>query len=279
VNQDDVKAVLVGLRPTQMSFTLVFSGKKSSRVNGLYKPATREIVLHNRNFESDNDLLFTALHEYAHHLNCTEYEGKSGRAHTVKFWAILHDLLALAEKKGLYRNPAKTEAFDSTTKSLSGLIEESGKIMKEIGKALIEAQSLCEKEGARFDDYVMRTLKQTMPWAQAAMRAASYDLDASLGAENLKAVSAIRDSDERRDMAAALAPESEKSPQQVRAARAEERQPEDVVERLEKEKECIARTVGRLLARADAIEDEIQEFKENGCGGGQYDEEAQASSA
>jgi hypothetical protein len=260
MNQDDVKAALEKLRPTEHSFTLVFSGKKSSRVNGLYKPATQEIVIHNRNFETDNDLLFTALHEYAHHIDCTESLGKvSSRAHTLRFWSTFHALLGLAEASGLYRNPAKTEAFSETTASLKNLIGESGRIMREIGRLLIEAQSLCTAQGARFDDYVMRTLKLTMPWAQAAMRAAALELDPSLGAENMKSIAAIKDDDARAAAAAALSGDA--SPQQVKTQRAFAKEPEDVLERLEKEKTRIARTVNSLLKREEELDRQIADLR------------------
>jgi hypothetical protein len=260
MNQDQVKEALVALKPTKVDFTLLYSGKKSAKVNGLYKPATMEIVIHNRNFETDNDLFFTALHEYAHHLNCTEFEGSSGKAHTLKFWSILHTLLGLAEEKGLYKNPAKTEAFAPTTESLRGLITESGRIMREIGSQLIEAQGLCQKNGARFDDYVMRTLKQSMSWARSCMAAAAYKLDDSLGAENMKSVAGIRGDEDRQQAAIALS--GEESPQQVKAARksGQEGESEDAVARLEKEKKRTTTTIEHLQTRLEELERRIEEL-------------------
>ncbi|MBL8967689.1 MAG: hypothetical protein JNG85_11830 [Spirochaetaceae bacterium] len=259
MNQDQVKNALVSLRATKIDFTLIFSGKKSSRVNGLYKPATKEIVIHNRNFSSDNDLLFTALHEYAHHLNCTEYEGASPRAHTIKFWSILHGLLSCAEASGLYRNPAKEPEFDDTTEALQKLIADSGRIMREIGRLLVEAAALCEKQGARFDDYVMRVLKQTMPWARACMAAAGERIPEDLGAENIKTVAAIKNEDEREAAIDAL--RSDMSPQQVKVAMRASKEPGDVFERLEKERERITHTIESLAARAKEIEKQLKELK------------------
>jgi len=260
MNAEDVKAALVKLRPTKSEFSLVFSGKKSSRVNGLYKPATREIIIHNRNFASGNDLLFTALHEYAHHIDCTEGMGKvSARAHTVRFWATFHGLLRLAEASKLYTNPAKSDAFTQMTTSLTGLITESGRIMREIGALLIEAQGLCAKEGARFDDYVMRTLKLPMPWARAAMRAAALGLEPSLGAESMKAVASIKDDETRAATISAL--EGDESPQEVKAAKAAERESEDLSQRLKEEKSRIARTIQKLLDREEEIERQLVELR------------------
>ena len=85
--------------------SVVFSGKQSKKVNGLYKPESREILIHNRNFKGDNALVYTAIHEFAHHIQFTKGEGKvSIKAHTNVFWNIFHNLLVQAEDKGLYDN-------------------------------------------------------------------------------------------------------------------------------------------------------------------------------
>ena len=68
MNQDQIKAMLLDIEESQLEFSVILTGKESKRVNGLYKPDTCEILLHNRNFTSDNQLIYTAIHEYAHHL-------------------------------------------------------------------------------------------------------------------------------------------------------------------------------------------------------------------
>jgi hypothetical protein len=65
MNQDQVKAKLLAIEDAPLEFSLIYSGKKSNKVNGLYKPESREIIIHNRNFSDDNLLLYTAIHEYA----------------------------------------------------------------------------------------------------------------------------------------------------------------------------------------------------------------------
>jgi len=263
MNQDAVKEALIALRPAKSDFTLVFSGKKNGRVNGLYRPASHEIVIHNGNFDSDNNLFFTAIHEYAHHIHNTEEGGvKGSNAHTNKFWAIFHDLLMIAEKTESYKNPARTEAFKDTTKTLQDLIAESGKIMCEIGRALIEAHALCNKEGARFDDYVMRVLKQTMPWARACIAATGMNLPESFGAENIKSVASIKNPDDRAKAVAGIS--GDLSPQQIAAARAAEREPQDVIERLRKESDRITKTIERLMVRQTEISQALENLGEEG---------------
>ncbi|MCK4514270.1 MAG: hypothetical protein KAU31_03380, partial [Spirochaetaceae bacterium] len=71
MNQDQVKEQLLRLEDDTEEFFLIFSGKRSKKANGLYHPDTREIILHNRNFESDTALMYTAIHEFAHHIHFT----------------------------------------------------------------------------------------------------------------------------------------------------------------------------------------------------------------
>ena len=74
MNQDRVKEILLETADTELEFSVVFTGKSSKKVNGLYKPDTHEIILHNKNFANDNELIYTAVHEYTHHKQC-EKEG------------------------------------------------------------------------------------------------------------------------------------------------------------------------------------------------------------
>lgn len=257
---DVVKAALIKLRPVKAEFSLVFSGKANRRVNGLYHPATHEIIIHNKNFQSDNDLLYTALHEYAHHIMITERAGSTARAHTMAFWACLHDLIGLAEGSGLYVNPSRGAALKQSTDKLEGLIAESGRIMREIGFALIEAEKVLSEEGGRFDDYVMRVLKQTMPWARACMIAAAGDLPPEIGAENMKAVAAIKAPEERAVAISNL--EGDLSPQQIKAAKKSGEEPKDVVSRLENELARITKTIEHLSAREAEVASALEQYRE-----------------
>ena len=83
MNQEQVHALLLRIREPREEFTVVLTGKRSRRVNGLYKPETREILIHNRNFAGDTELVYTAIHEYAHHLQFTSgVPPASTRTHT-----------------------------------------------------------------------------------------------------------------------------------------------------------------------------------------------------
>ena len=262
MNQDQAKELLLRTAEAQTEFSLVFSGKESSLVNGLYKPKTREIVLHNRNFDSDDQLVYTALHEYAHHLHC-ERKGftVSGRAHTNEFWGIFHDLLVTAESKGFYTSPFDTapEFVELTRKIRETCIEENGKIMLEFGRLLIEAQSLCEKWKTRFEDYLDRALAIPRITASAAAKAANYDIDPGLGWDGMKLAAGIRDPALRNEAIAAL--RSGMSPAAVRSQVSPSKPPEDGEERLLRDKARIERSIARLSQELEDIERRLEEIE------------------
>ena len=54
INQESVKELLLKLETCDTDFKVIFSGKKSNKVNGLYKQDINEIVIHNKNFKNDN---------------------------------------------------------------------------------------------------------------------------------------------------------------------------------------------------------------------------------
>ena len=46
MNQTQVKELLLQLKEDVEEFSVIFSGKKSKKVDGLYKPDSREIIIH-----------------------------------------------------------------------------------------------------------------------------------------------------------------------------------------------------------------------------------------
>ncbi|HUX41276.1 MAG TPA: hypothetical protein VMV83_08950 [Rectinemataceae bacterium] len=261
MNQDQVKELLLRCADAETEFSLVFSGKESSLVNGLYKPKSREIILHNRNFGSDDQLIYTALHEYAHHLHC-ERKGFaiSGRAHTNEFWGIFHDLLVTAEEQKLYRSPfdSEPEFIDLTQKIRESCMAENGRVMLEFGRLLIEAQTLCERYKTRFEDYLDRALGIPRTTAGAATRAATYAIDPQLGWDGMKLAAGIRDPLLRNEAIASL--KSGMSPAAVRAKVSPTRPPEDVEERLLKDKARIERSIARLGEELEEIDKRLAEI-------------------
>ncbi len=255
MNQDRVRAILLDLADPKTEFSLIFSGKESTVVNGLYKPQSREIIIHNRNFDSDDQLVYTAIHEYAHHLHCERKGGvSSGRAHTNEFWSIFHDLLLEAESKGHYRNVFDTESefIELTGKIRGACIAENGRVMLEFGRLMIEAQTLCRKFKARFEDYVDRALGVPRSTASSAAKAAAYRVDPDVGWDGMRMAAGIRDPGVRAEALEAL--RGGLSPAAVRSRFAAAQPPEETAERLAKEKERLQRTIRSLRDRLAEVE-------------------------
>jgi hypothetical protein len=262
MNTDQVKQKLLRIEDAPLEFSLVFSGKKSSKVNGLYKPDSREIIIHNRNFEQDaagdNLLLYTAIHEYAHHLHACSQGGKlSPRAHTSEFWAIFHALLEKAETKKIYRDvfadaPELTALTETIRKKY---LQENGSLVKEMGKHLLKAHELCTAIGVRFEDYVDRVLRIPRTAANMAIKMFNYDLNPQTGADNMRFLAGIRDDGERKAAETALL--KNKSPDSVKTAIRQKAKNEDPTLMLEREKNRLERTIATLSKRLEEVKKEL----------------------
>jgi len=264
MNQDQVKEKLLSIEDAPLEFTLVFSGKKSRKVNGLYKPETREIVIHNRNFSHEdkaaaaNMLLYTAIHEYAHHLHSCAKGGRLPvRAHTSEFWGIFHALLEKAEAKKIYRDvfSGSPELSALTETIRQKYLRENGSLVKEMGKHLIKANELCTAIGVRFEDYVDRMLRIPRSAANVAIKMFSYDLKPETGADNMRYLAGIRNEEDRKAAETALI--KGKSPDTVKTAILKKAKDDDPMSRLTKEKERLERTIDTLSKRLDEIKKEL----------------------
>jgi hypothetical protein len=150
MNPDTVKETLQSVHESPKEYTVLFSGKKSKRVNGFYKPRTKEIVVHNKNVVDDagkrNEqcLVFTAIRELVRHVVFVEKGGKSSHVHSQEFWAAFHDLLDVAEKKGLYRAEidAETQNLVDEARGLSRCV---AALQRELGRVLLALGDSCRK--------------------------------------------------------------------------------------------------------------------------------------
>ena len=96
--------------------------------------------------------MYTAIHEFAHHIQFTTATSPvSCRAHTNRFWDILHRLLFEAEKKGIYENVfAKDRRFAGLTARIRDeFLAKNGHLMKELGGLLSEARTRNESRELR----------------------------------------------------------------------------------------------------------------------------------
>lgn len=280
MNQDQVRKKLLSIEDAPMDFTVIFSGKRSKRVNGLYKPDTREIIIHNRNFtggsggeEADaNLLIYTAIHEYAHHLHaCARGGSLSARAHTSEFWAIFHGLLEKAEAKKIYIDVFSGSMGGKESIELKKVTEtirkkyltENGGMVKELGQLLLRAYDLCAAIGGRYEDYIDRVLRIPRQAAKLAVRMHQYDLNPETGPDNMRFLAGIPNEEKRQAAESALL--SGKSPDMVKTALRRESFSTDGDHEsdgsrrlnLEKEKSRLERTIASLTRRLEEVEQEL----------------------
>ena len=258
MSNDQIKKLLMSLRKTEHDFTVILSGKKSRKVHGLYKPDTREIIIHNKNFKNDNEMMYTAIHEYAHHIQFTTAAAPlSVRTHTTAFWNLLHTLLFEAETKGIYTNPFESidEFRDLTRRIREKCLSGSGSLMKELGRLLMDAHALCEKHGTSFSDYLDRTLALPRTSAAVIMKAHALDLDPAVGFENMRTLAGIRDEAARESAQDDL--RAGHSPDQVKAQYGNARPAHDPREALQAERDKLEKGIARMKKRLSEIEKRI----------------------
>ncbi len=253
MRQEDVKKILLEIEDTSIDFSLIFSGKKSKKVNGLYKPETHEIILHNHNFANDNELLYTAIHEYTHHKQFEKEGNVKKRPHTTKFWSMFHELLSRAEEKGFYKIGIEegSELEEVTRQIREVLMVQDGKIMKELGGLLIKARDLCVANHVRYEDYIDRVLKMPRSTASTLEKIKVYDVPPSIGYDAMKAVANIKNPEKRQLAQDAYA--SAESPAMAKKALIVERN-EDEKEVLQKEKRRIERAIETMQERLRSVE-------------------------
>jgi len=262
MNQEQVKEKLLMLNAVLEEFRVTFSGKKSAKVDGLYKPAEREIIIHNHNFNGDAALMYTAIHEFAHHIQFTTAASPvSCRAHTNRFWDILHRLLFEAEKKGIYENVfEKDRRFAALTARIRNeFLEKNGHLMKELGGLLSEAMELCNELHASFDDYVDRELGLHRTVARTVIKINALDINPKIGYENMRTVARIRDEDLRKKAECAFV--EGRSPDMVKAEYVCRPEKEQTLERLEAEKKRIEKSLESLTIRLTMIEQQIEDMR------------------
>jgi hypothetical protein len=264
MNQEQIREKLLQIRDTDEYFTVILSGKKSRKVDGLYKAESREIILHNKNFAGDNELMYTAIHEYAHHLQFTSSPiPVSTRAHTTHFFSLFHSLLYEAEALGIYANPfERIEEFVVVTRRIRDkVLAVDGQLMKELGGLLLEAQELCERHHASFHDYLDRVLRLPRAAAASIIKTRTLDLDPRPGFETMKTLSRIGDPDLRKEAEQALL--GDKSLDMVKEQLRQARAPDgarDPMEQLAAEKRRLERQIERLRRRLDEIERKLEQL-------------------
>ena len=264
MNQEQVKDKLLMINSEVSDFTVTFSGKSSKKVDGLYYPDRKEIVIHNKNFADDNQLIYTAIHEFAHHVHFMKSSAPvSSRSHTIVFYDIFHKLLYRAEELKIYRNIFETiEEFRTLTEKIKrDYLTKNGQLMKDFGSLLMQARELCRKYNVSFEDYVDRALSLHRNEAKTIMKTFVMDINPEIGYENMKTVAKIRDEDLRKGVEEAFF--DNKTVDMIRAEIRPEKEFESRLAFLEEEKRKIEDTLNKLTERLVKIERDMDSLRKS----------------
>ena len=241
MNQDQVKDKLLNYCPEdKKDFSVIFTGKESSKVDGLYNRETKEILIHNRNFNNDNQLFYTALHELAHHIDMYEKPVISGQKHHITaFYAKLNELVDMAIEKGDY------EDFEAPIlDEIAETGKEHTKLLKKQGKQLVELYDLCMRNHCSFEDVVLRETGMTGAEAKSIMKMYAVDVSEELPGDLARKISKIADPKERKEAEEKKALPPAKAP----------KDPEDEEVFLTKEKARLEKKIERELNRVEEID-------------------------
>lgn len=196
MNQDQLKETLDKLTGNT-DFTVIFSGKMSKKIDGLYHPEKKEIIIHNKNFVEDNQAIYTGIHELAHHIDFTvNHETNTRNAHGKRFQKIFDDLVKDAISKGIYED-YESEILDDAIR----LNREHTAFLKRFGKALITLLDECQKKHHHFDDLVSRKLSLKNSQAKAIMSVYALDIPEEAGGHFAEKITKIKDEAKRNEAA------------------------------------------------------------------------------
>lgn len=261
MTNEEIKKSLEKLYPCKENFTVTQTGKQSNKVNGLYNPGTKEIFLHNKNFKSDNQLMYTAIHEFTHHVLTTEQEVKTTRSHSGKFLSQFYDFIDIAIKNGSYtrERDEETKALIESAKQLQKELLET---QKKLGNLILKIHEKCDEKGDRYEDVIESDLQLSRNKAKELTSMAVKNTDFS--DEMTKTIATAKDV-----LLAKSAAEEGKTVEQVKAVAKKTTATDDGTDdpqRLIKEKKRLERTIEQLNDRLVQVEETL-----NSITGGSYD--------
>jgi hypothetical protein len=256
MNQEEVKKQLLKLHNTKHDYSVIFSGKKSNAVNGVYKSDRKEIVIHNKNFANDNLLIFTAIHELAHHICMTEKGQKGGRSHTALFWSTFHDLLDIAEKKGIYTRK-HNEKLDGLIQKARELDKKIAELQRELGGILVEIAEACEENGFRTEDVYERDINLSRKTWKYSIKAANNRANENIG-QDIQKLLAGNKNEEIKNFIVEQNREHKSLSQIQQGLENQKTKEKSVIDHLIREKSRIEKTILSLQKRLLLITKEIE---------------------
>jgi hypothetical protein len=264
-----IKKFLLSLETPALDLELVQSGKESSKVNALYKPRERTIILHNRNeaMQDEVRLLREAIHQYAHHLMVygshaspvplPDPKEEISRHHGSRFNACYYRLLAVAgEKDSRLTSPPwrkDPEAVRLTDKVKGTLLPRYGALVLELGRSYSEVQELCTRKGYSFEQWLEEEAGTDPAEARRMMRLDKENISPGSGYDAMKVL--LKIPKEHRQEAEKKVESGGAAPRSVEALfTTPVRNTEGEVERLQKEKKQLEQRIEKMRLRLEGLQ-------------------------
>src|SRR5574344_288018 len=210
-------------------------------------------------------MVYTAIHEYTHHLiNADDIKetggkfiSKGAKVHTTAFWSRFHELLEVAGQQGVYKIDIESspELKELTEEIRKNYLEVNGKLMQDFGKLLAKAHTLCQKANIRYEDYLDRVLCMPRNSARDITRVSMIPVNPAVGFDNMKKIASIKKPEDRN--AAEQQIMSGKAPDTVRELMKQKASGEDPKIKLEKEKNRLSKTIEALQQRLQYVEESL----------------------
>lgn len=262
MNNLEIKELLESLQSTNAEFEVILTGKANTKVNGLYKPLQHEIILFNKNFSNDQQLLYTAIHEYTHHL-CWEIEEEHGEkhpknAHHHKFWNLFHSLLDIAVSKNQYQR-IRSEKMNTLIQQAKELDKEIMTLQKKLGEVLIQIQVQAKEDSSRYEDIVEHDIQLSKRTAKKAVEYSAIDAGISFGQDAGEELRKAKNFDHFNTILEEV--KNGKTIHQIKHSFSKEKE-KNTEEELEKERGRIEKTITMLNQRLREIVTKIEELQE-----------------
>ena len=261
MTNDEIKSNLLKLFSCEKDFNVIQTGKKSSKVNGFYKPDSCEIYLHNKNFSTDNEVMYTAIHELTHHVLTTEKGVKSAKCHSGIFWATFYDFLDRAIELGFY-NRTRSEETLKLIQEAKEVQKQINEAQKQLGAVISKIFTSCEENNERIEDVIEHDLQISRKKAKELIVMKSVDTEQS--DEMTKVINSAK---EDQKQAAIDAAEKGKTVEQVKAiAKQKAKAVDDDLEdptQLRREKARLEKTIEQLNNRLVQVEETLISMGDN----------------
>lgn len=262
MNNEQIKEKLLSLYEVETDFTVTMTGKISKKINGFYKPDTCEIFIHNKNFQDDNMMFYTAVHEFTHHIINSRFikEGikqRSGKVHDNEFWALFDSLISLSEEKGLYKRN-RSEKLNSLIEEAKAIDNEIANLKKKLGKLIIEIQKTSKEEGVRYEDVLSHDIRIKKTTAEKCVKSTCISDEIKVGQDMQEALIKVNGKSQEIKDSALKAVENGNSVESVTNIILSSKKSESPKEKLEKEKIRIEKTISALNQRLNIVMEQLE---------------------